>query len=117
MPDWIPPINCVRTWSTVPETSFNASTPSGATFRVCSANGAWSLPNFDDIGTATGEILDSPRAGHISGNDGQLWKSIAQHPNGVTHALAMAVGSRDGDNVESALDQGADVGQNAVAIQ
>ena len=30
----MPPISCANTWSTEPETSFNASTPSGATLRV-----------------------------------------------------------------------------------
>src|SRR2546423_1559879 len=75
MPLWMPPMSCATTRSTEPETSFNASTPSGATFCV------------------------------------------AQHLHRITNAFGVPVRGGNGNGINAALNESADVGKDAFAVQ
>src|SRR5256886_3766307 len=55
--------------------------------------------------SASREVFDTGRAGHVSSNDRQLRKSIAQHSHRVSHAFAMTMRCRDGHHVQPSFDQ------------
>ena len=81
------------------------------------ANRARALADLDGVGAAVGEELHRGGAGHVAGDDGQLGKRVAQHPHRIAHAPAVAVRGRDRHHVQAALDQPADVGEDALAVQ
>ena len=81
------------------------------------ANRAGPLADLDGIGAAIRQELHGGGARHVAGDDGQLGKGIPQHPHRVAHASAVAVRSRDRHHVQAALNQPADVAEDALAVQ
>ncbi len=73
------------------------------------ADGAGALADFDGIGAAMGEVLDGGGAGDVAGDDGKIGVSGADEADGFADALAEAVGGGDGDDIDAAFHQGADV--------
>src|SRR5207249_9292104 len=59
----------------------------------------------------------SRSTGHVAGEQGQLRERVAQHPHRVADAFAVSVGSRDSHDIHAAIHQGADVIENAVAVE
>ena len=81
------------------------------------ADRAGALADFDRVGAAVGEELHPGPAGDVARDDRQLRKRSAQHAHRVAHALAVAVRGGDGHHIHAALDQRADVVEDAVAVQ
>ena len=81
------------------------------------ADGAGALADLDGVGAALGEELDAGGAGDVAGDDRQFREGVAQHADGVADAFAVAVGGGDGDDIDAAVDEAADVAEDAVAVE
>ncbi len=75
------------------------------------------MSDLDNLGAGIGEELDAGGGGDITGDDGEGGEGLVEEPDCITDATAVAVGGGDGDDIEAAFDEGADVVEDAVAVE
>src|SRR5690606_31040228 len=81
------------------------------------ADGAGALADLDGIGAAGREGGGARRRGHVASNDGEVGEGFADQFDDLADAFGVAVRGGDGDAVDGFVDEGADVGNDAVAVE
>ena len=81
------------------------------------ADGAGALADLDGVGAAVGEELGAGGAGDVAGDDGEIGEGGADEFDHVADPGGVAVGGGDGDGVDGFFDEGADVGEDFLAVE
>ena len=81
------------------------------------ADGAGALADFDDVGSARGEKFNTGSAGDIARDDGQVGKCCTDHFHRLADSRAVSVRCADGDDIAAALNECADMREDAVAVE